>query len=1341
MPLTRSRLLLILFVFNSLLTQAQSDRNDPDPTRWINYAQTYYKIPIAQNGLYRITTTDFQQAGIPITQIDPTTVQLFHRGVEQAVYLEGEIDHQFDSTDFLEFYGRGNDGAQDSLLYKPHTAQPHTYYSLFNDTTAYFLTWRLDGKAGKRMKTYTDTAYANLTPETYHWAEEVRLFTDTYPGWAAGIPPKIEYSYYEVGEGYTGLVQQKDKPYANVFQLTDPVTIGPKPQVDVLLVGREFTNHRVECLAGPTTSSQRLLDTVRFSDYDNAHIRQDANWQDIGKDNKLVISTISRGDSTTPDPYSVSYIRLRYPQKITNDGQPMRQFRLLPNALDRSLVDVADVLPNTRFWDISDSNAPIRIGITTPTAKSARLVVQGTDTARCILSASQFKIVPGIHPIAFTDWTSRKPTYLIISHADLMKPAHGTTNAVRGYATYRASAVGGSYDTLTVSMQQLIDQYSYGERNPLAIRRFARQMRQQGKGSLQYLLLIGRGRSTPGIRRDSNQATLDRVMTGGFPGSDIVFTEGLDDNEPNVPAIPTGRINAETPQEVINYLNKVKEYERPTADLSWRKTLLHLSGGETPYEASLFRHLLDSYRDQAIQPFLGARVTTISKETDTLVEQVNVAKPVNAGVGLLTFFGHSGLDVTDLDIGFCSNDALGYANKGKYPLLLINGCAIGNFFYGRPTLTTDWVLAPDRGAIAAIAQSHLGYTDVLDQYSLTFYALLTDSTQLYKSIGQLQQETIRRVLRQSPDGRALANCQQMVLQGDPAIHVFPFKTPDYVLTAGGLSVQASNQQPLTTLSDSIQIRAIVQNIGQYWSGQLPVRVRRSVNGQKSAVFNTSLPHAIANLDTLTLTFPNEGNSEGQNQFEVTINPIDSPATRRETNHDNNVATVDVTLAGQKPVLIYPAPGSVIKTTTVRLMALYLGNGLHTFDLDLDSTSHFDSPFRVSQRITATNTISYPTTLPDLSNKIYYWRVRLADKANDPDSWSTGTFIYAPNNTVTGLPEGQIRLATPLPTDSQQGDIVNLPIEFTNLSPYPFLDSLVVQQTIYSAGLVNPQTTRWHVKAPTGSDTLRFTTRIATEKWPGINRLVLTVNPRVQPEYSFLNNTLDLLIPVQPDTFAPLLEVAFDGARITDGSTVSAKPLIDIVVADENRTLIRRDTAGLNLYLQRPGKNTIFERLSWRTAKIQPVGADNVFRLRYPSAMLPEGSYQLLVTARDAVGNEAVPYKVSFRVLNERKLTDLTVYPNPFRDNVLFSFQLTGNQAPSTLTLTLTDLSGHVVHQLHQSGRIGLNEWQWNGRTEGGDALPAGIYIYKLTLSDADGTAWPVANSLRGELNGRILLIR
>ncbi len=1118
--------------------------NDSDPTRWINYQQTYLKIPVAQAGLYRITAAELTRAGVSLSAVNPTTVQVFHRGVEQAIVVEGEADGRFDATDFVEFYGQGNDGAPDSLLYRPVSAQPHAHYSLFSDTTAYFLTWQLDrsragvpvgaGKPGRRMAAYTDTADAGLTPEAYHWAEELRLFTDTYPGYAAGIPPKIEYSHYEAGEGYTGVVQHKDKPYDNPFTLTNAVRTGPAPQIKVLLVGRDYTMHRVECRVGASADARRLLDSTLFSTYENARLQHDLTWTDVGSDGRLLVSTVSRGNGSDVDRYSVSLIQLRYPQALTANDQPQRRFRLAANPAGQSLLMLTQVPAETRFYDITDPNAPVRVGAAAPAVGLARLVVRGTDVPRTLLSTSQPQSVAALQPVTFPNWSARKPTYLIVSHEALMQPVSpptpgNETNAVRAYAAYRASAAGGGHDTLTATMEQLVNQFSYGERHPLAIRRFAAQMLRQAP--VAYLLLLGRARSTPGVRRDPKQAALDLVMTYGFPGSDGLFTAGLDnvklDNQlVDVPAIPTGRVNAGTPQEVLAYLGKVMEYESPLAGTLWRKNVLHLSGGQTAGEARLFRGLVDAYRDQAVVPSLGARVATLSKETDNPVERIDVVKPVNDGVGLMTFFGHSGLDVTDLDIGFCSNDALGYRNRGKYPMLLINGCAIGNFFFGRPTLTTDWVLTPGRGAIAAIAQSHLGYVGNLHEYSTHFYNLLTDSLQLIRSIGQLQQETIRRVLAQTPGGLSLANAQQMVLQGDPALRLFPFETPDYVLTAGGLRVEGLRiggpiNQPLTTLSDSVVIRAVVENAGQYRRGPLPVRVRRWVAGRESGVYNLTLPHTVAYRDTLTLTLPNERDADGPNQFEVTINPTNATGASAlpEANRANNRAVAEINVAGQKPVLVYPAPGSLVRATTIRLTAEYRTDTLRRFDLELDSTARFDSPGHPTQRLTTMGVISYVATLPARRNVTYYWRVRRADLSNDLTAWSVGQFVYAPNSPAVGLPEGQIRLPVPLPTDIRQGDTLAIPVQFTNLSPYPFADSLLVRQTIYAAGLSQPQSRQWRLPAPTVGDTLRFTTRLPTANLPGVNRVMITVNPRLQPEHSYHNNTLDVSLPSRPIALA------------------------------------------------------------------------------------------------------------------------------------------------------------------------------------------------------------------------------
>ena len=125
----RSFFLLFFFLVVSLKSFAQVGNE------WIDFNQTYYKIPVAKESIYKISYGELQAAGFPVDRMDPKKIQLFHRGIEQAILIEGENDLQFDPSDFIEFYGQKNDGTLDAALYKPSTSQPHKYYNLYSDTT------------------------------------------------------------------------------------------------------------------------------------------------------------------------------------------------------------------------------------------------------------------------------------------------------------------------------------------------------------------------------------------------------------------------------------------------------------------------------------------------------------------------------------------------------------------------------------------------------------------------------------------------------------------------------------------------------------------------------------------------------------------------------------------------------------------------------------------------------------------------------------------------------------------------------------------------------------------------------------------------------------------------------------------------------------------------------------------------------------------------------------------------------------------------------------------------------------------------------------------------------
>ena len=107
---------------------------------WIRPNQTYYKIKIWEKGVYKIDSNQLAQIGINLSGINPIKFQIFKNGVEQACFVQGENDGEFNSTDYLSFYATKNDGVLDAELYKTITDQPHQLNSLFSDTTVYFFT-------------------------------------------------------------------------------------------------------------------------------------------------------------------------------------------------------------------------------------------------------------------------------------------------------------------------------------------------------------------------------------------------------------------------------------------------------------------------------------------------------------------------------------------------------------------------------------------------------------------------------------------------------------------------------------------------------------------------------------------------------------------------------------------------------------------------------------------------------------------------------------------------------------------------------------------------------------------------------------------------------------------------------------------------------------------------------------------------------------------------------------------------------------------------------------------------------------------------------------------------
>lgn len=1011
---------LICFLFFAGRAEAQFGNE------WINFGQPYLKVQTAKDGIYRITYSDLQNAGFPMGS-DPRRMQLFHRGVEQAILLSGQSDAKLDPGDYLEFYGRKNDGTLDAGLYQSPSDQPHQYYNLTSDTTAYFLTVNPLPVLGKRMADFTQVNISGIPKETFHNDQQLSVFANEYCGGytLAGV---IQYTRFDEGEGWTGsticvgnsgCTGQEDFVISN---LLPGVPAGGVPHLDLLLVGRDELGHQAEVYVGPNPGALRLLSSPGFLNFEAVTVSGDLAWSDIGADGNLIVRVKALGVGGARDRLSVSYVKLSLPQNFDMNLSGEKWFHLAPNVSDKSYVEIINAPAGARIWDITDENNILTIGAQVA-GSIMSAVVPSTSVSRTLL-VSNTLVAPVLKSVSFRQINPAAHNYLVISHPTLMQPALGYSDPVRAYAGYRASAQGGGYDTLVVTSTQLYDQFSYGEVTPLSIYQFMKYM--TSSGSPKYLFLIGKGRDiSQGFHRKATLAPgelRDLVPTAGTPPSDMAFTAGLNGTTYE-PGVPTGRYNASTAEQVASYLNKVKEMESLSYNVQWRKEGLHLSGGIKPEELTLFRQYMDGFKTTAEGIYWGGKITTLGKYEPNPVQLINISDEVNKGLNIVTFFGHAAPNATDIDIGYVTDPVMGYNNPGKYPVFLVNGCNVGSFFSNLTNFAEDWMLATNKGSRAFMAHSSYGFSSSLQAYTDLFYNVgFADSTFIEKGLGDIQKEVARRYLTAyGSDIVSVTQVQQVILLGDPALTLFGTSKPDYEVTDPMLSLASLDGQPVTALSDSFAIRVIVKNLGAVKQEPLLITLTRKFTDNTTVAYD-SVFYPVLFQDTLLFKLRQEKNTGfGNNEFTVVV---DSGNKIDELNENNNSAVLQAFIPSRGTKNLFPAPFSIVNSQQVNL--LWQNTDLlaadRDFQIELDTSAMFSSPFLISKVVSGKVLASLMVSLLSNDSLVYYWRTRF-DKPQPDESqdWVTTSFAFINNG-----PEGWVQKEFPQFIENATEGLVNDP---------------------------------------------------------------------------------------------------------------------------------------------------------------------------------------------------------------------------------------------------------------------------------------------------------------------------
>ncbi len=222
---------------------------------------------------------------------------------------------------------------------------------------------------------------------------------------------------------------------------------------------------------------------------------------------------------------------------------------------------------------------------------------------------------------------------------------------------------------------------------------------------------------------------------------------------------------------------------------------------------------------------------------------------------------------------------------------------------------------------------------------------------------------------------------------------------------------------------------------------------------------------------------------------------------------------------------------------------------------------------------------------------------------------------------------------------------------------------------------------------------------------------VTVDAKIpSSEYFTFNNAVTKGFYVSRDSIKPTFNITFDGKEIIDGDVVSATPKVLITLKDNSPLPL--DTSDFTIVYDNYPLNFNSPDIEY-TYTPYPNSESTI--LWTPT--LPDGVHTLEVLAKDASGNffDTTSQRITFEVANSPQLKNVYNYPNPFKTDTYFTFQV-GSIIPETFDIKIFTVAGRLIREINVPSselQPGFNRIYWNGRDQDGDDLANGLYFYKI----------------------------
>ena len=572
---------------------------------WIKFDQTYHKIKVFEDGLYRISGAELQQKGVPLGGIQGARLQLFRFGKATPLYVSSQ--GSLNTNDYIEFYGVKNRGDFDRYLYSdPDTKQLNPEYSLYTDTSTYFLTWSTDNSGKQFADIVNDISNAPPALE-YYMHTETMVFSEDFTD--LRFDQGVSLSSYEQAEGFASKALQNsgtNMPLSKIF------TSGPDATFEITLATTKRITNQLEIFVGDNLIKQDTIDFIQSRTYSHA-----ISANELIEQMPVIVRDLNGSESR----HVVANIKATYPRLFDLEGQRTGFFTLPPNN-GRSSVVVNVEGSNGDPVVIYDLTNARRL-VATTSNNQFQFVLPGSAEAMevAVIIGDNENTATIDNGKSYSDWTGDNTEYIILSHPKIYDPAlTGTENYVQAYVDYRKSPAGGSYDAAYYNVLDVFDLFGYGVMNhPQSIRNFTHFINKNWPDRKAFFI-IGKGVQYNSSRIDvPGLEDYHFIPTFGYPGADNLLVASI---WSEMPMFPIGRIAVINANEVGKYLEKVKEYAaaknnaQTIENRAWMHQVMHLGGGIDALQQAQLENTLNSIGNILVNSSYGAEVSTYT-ETST----------------------------------------------------------------------------------------------------------------------------------------------------------------------------------------------------------------------------------------------------------------------------------------------------------------------------------------------------------------------------------------------------------------------------------------------------------------------------------------------------------------------------------------------------------------------------------------------------------------------------------------------------------------------------------------------------------------------------------------------------